>query len=89
MSIMNVSEPLQIDRCPACGVLFGIPVGLLELQSRERAAGRKKKLCCPNGHRIVYGDAPAEKSEDDKTEILKLRHENEQLEAEISTLRNK
>lgn len=90
-----------VDTCPRCGCVFAVPLSLIRAQ--QRTAGRKNetKIRCPNGHLIRFPTVPTaeqaagndleeikQRVEAAQAELMQLRHEREQLEADISRLKS-
>ena len=70
---------MRVYTCPRCGTIGAMPENIIEGSTPDESEG----LHCPWGHLIEFPDGPEERKKD-RVEVVKLRHELEQLEARLT-----
>lgn len=79
---MEISETLEHQQCPSCGIHFGVPKAYI----KHRRDDPKKNFHCPNGHALSW---PNEKTVGQlQEEVNALTAKNKELSTANATLRS-
>lgn len=87
----------RLVQCPDCGVYCIIPNSVIRSQEEDQLRDDKdtREIVCISGHAMVFpADKPAkerplvgEDLEKARRELMQLRHDREQLEAQIASMK--